>query len=84
MFSYILRRLLYIIPLLVGITFVTFTVMHLAPGKPLDQGPPDAGPDADDGGLLVADQFVRKKKGSGLVFGAKVSVTADEPFGNES
>jgi peptide/nickel transport system permease protein len=37
MLVYIIRRIFYIIPLLIGITFITFTVMHLAPGKPVDQ-----------------------------------------------
>ncbi|MEW5758152.1 MAG: ABC transporter permease [Candidatus Omnitrophota bacterium] len=34
MLSYILRRLLGIIPLLLGITLISFFVIHLAPGKP--------------------------------------------------
>lgn len=33
---YFLRQLLSRIPLLVGITLITFTVIHLAPGKPTD------------------------------------------------
>jgi len=33
---YIVNRLLLIIPLLLGITVVTFGIMHLAPGKPTD------------------------------------------------
>ncbi|MBN1621396.1 MAG: ABC transporter permease [Endomicrobiales bacterium] len=37
MLVYIIRRILYIIPLLIGITFITFGVMHLAPGKAIDQ-----------------------------------------------
>jgi len=36
MYSYILRRLLLMIPLLIGITLVSFLVMHLAPGEPTD------------------------------------------------
>jgi peptide/nickel transport system permease protein len=36
MINYILRRLLYTIPILIGITIITFGVMHLAPGKPTD------------------------------------------------
>ncbi|MCX5781552.1 MAG: diguanylate cyclase, partial [Elusimicrobia bacterium] len=36
MISYILKRLLYLIPILIGITLITFGVMHLAPGKPSD------------------------------------------------
>lgn len=36
MITYILRRLILTIPLLFGITLITFLVMHLAPGKPTD------------------------------------------------
>lgn len=36
MLTYILRRLILTIPLLLGITLITFLVMHLAPGKPTD------------------------------------------------
>src|SRR5260370_7645599 len=34
MFRYALRRLLLAFPLLIGITFVSFVVIHLAPGRP--------------------------------------------------
>src|SRR5512138_1550734 len=36
MFGYALRRLILAIPLLIGITFVSFLVIHLAPGEPTD------------------------------------------------
>ncbi len=36
MLKYIIRRLIGIIPLLLGITLITFMVIHLAPGKPTD------------------------------------------------
>lgn len=36
MLSYISKRLLLMIPLLFGITLITFTVIHLAPGSPVD------------------------------------------------
>lgn len=36
MLRYILRRLLMMIPLLIGITLISFTVIHLAPGEPTD------------------------------------------------
>ena len=36
MLSYIFRRLLLTIPVLLGITVITFLVMHLSPGKPTD------------------------------------------------
>ncbi len=34
--SYIVRRLLAMIPMVLGITIITFSVIHLAPGKPTD------------------------------------------------
>ncbi|MGB2705911.1 MAG: ABC transporter permease [Candidatus Omnitrophota bacterium] len=36
MINYIIRRLLQIIPILLGITIISFAVIHLAPGKPTD------------------------------------------------
>jgi peptide/nickel transport system permease protein len=36
MLSYITRRLLLMIPLIFGITLITFTVIHLAPGNPVE------------------------------------------------
>ncbi len=36
MFQYLLRRLLLIIPLFIGITLITFVVIHLAPGEPVE------------------------------------------------
>ncbi|GAB4485756.1 MAG: ABC transporter permease [Thermodesulfovibrionales bacterium] len=36
MLSYILKRLLEMIPTLVGITLISFFIIHLAPGKPTD------------------------------------------------
>lgn len=37
MLTYIVRRLLSIIPLLLGITIISFVIIHLAPGKPTTQ-----------------------------------------------
>jgi peptide/nickel transport system permease protein len=37
MITYIIRRLLGIIPLLLGITIISFVIIHLAPGKPTTQ-----------------------------------------------
>src|SRR5512139_2321839 len=34
--SYILKRLLLMVPLLLGITLITFVVIHLAPGGPVE------------------------------------------------
>ena len=36
MFAYALRRLLLAVPLLLGITFISFMVIHLAPGDPVE------------------------------------------------
>lgn len=36
MLSYITRRLLLMIPIIFGITLITFTVIHLAPGNPVE------------------------------------------------
>jgi len=36
MFTYLIKRLLEIIPTLLGITLVSFFIIHLAPGKPTD------------------------------------------------
>lgn len=36
MFPYTVRRILMMVPLLLGITLVSFVVMHLAPGEPTD------------------------------------------------
>ncbi|MBP8984967.1 MAG: ABC transporter permease [Syntrophobacterales bacterium] len=36
MLNYILRRLIFMVPLLIGITIICFAVIHLAPGSPTD------------------------------------------------
>ena len=43
MLLFALRRLLLAIPLLLGITFVSFIVIHLAPGEPVPGGEEDLG-----------------------------------------
>ena len=43
MFHYLLRRILYALPIMVGVAFVCFVLVHLAPGDPLVSIlPPDA------------------------------------------
>lgn len=37
MFTYILKRLLIMVPTLIGITIVTFVIINLAPGSPIEQ-----------------------------------------------
>lgn len=34
MYKYILRRLLYLIPVILGVTFIVFTIMYFTPGDP--------------------------------------------------
>ena len=34
--SYIIKRISYSVPILIGITLITFLIMHLAPGKPTE------------------------------------------------
>ena len=36
MSAYLLKRILMLIPLMLGITLITFTVIHLAPGEPVE------------------------------------------------
>lgn len=36
MLKYLIKRILFMIPLLLGITIICFFIMHLAPGKPTD------------------------------------------------
>jgi peptide/nickel transport system permease protein len=51
MLNYIAKRMLMLIPLLLGITLISFVVIHLAPGEPTDlqtQLNPQAGPELQD------------------------------------
>src|SRR2546426_4286518 len=41
MIGYALRRLVLAIPLLIGITLISFSVIHLAPGEPTELGTGD-------------------------------------------
>ena len=57
MLQYVLRRLLWMVPTLIGITFLTFCVMQLAPGDPAElrfQGGAAADGQAVDGGNVEA------------------------------
>ena len=36
MATYLIKRILMLIPLMVGITLITFSVIHLAPGEPVE------------------------------------------------
>ena len=49
MFKYLLKRLMAMIPMLIGITMISFIIIHLAPGSPADlliQMNPKASPEA--------------------------------------
>src|SRR2546427_10576215 len=46
MFWYVLRRVLIAVPLLLGITFISFLVIHLAPGDAVDFHTGDLSPDS--------------------------------------
>jgi len=36
MTRYLIKRILILIPLMIGITLITFSVIHLAPGEPVE------------------------------------------------
>src|SRR5207244_608840 len=59
MFWYVLRRVLIAVPLLLGITFISFLVIHLAPGDPVDFHTGDLSPDSS----AQAKQMLRKQYG---------------------
>src|SRR6058998_3074549 len=59
MFWYVLRRVLIAVPLLLGITFISFLVIHLAPGDPVDFHTGDLSPDSS----AQAKQMLRQQYG---------------------
>jgi peptide/nickel transport system permease protein len=59
MLWYTLRRVLLAVPLLVGITFVSFLVIHLAPGDPVERQSGDLNPEAS----RQAQQMLRELYG---------------------
>ena len=47
MYKYVLKRILWIIPIMLGVTFIVFTIMYLSPGDPAvmilgESAPPEA------------------------------------------
>ncbi len=44
MLSYILRRLLYVIPIALGVTVVCFSLVYIGPGDPLSSILPEDAP----------------------------------------
>ena len=73
MLRYILKRLLSMIPTLFGITFVTFLMINLAPGDPVEaslggQGGPGAeAGGGSDGADRKSDAIKTKKKLLGIL-----------------
>lgn len=73
MLTYLLKRLLAMVPTLLGITFVTFLIVNLAPGDPVANslgGGADGGPTESGGGASrdrLADAIRAKKKLLGMV-----------------
>lgn len=59
MLGYALRRLVLAVPLLIGITFVSFLVIHLAPGEPVELGTGDQPTDSS----AQAKQMLRELYG---------------------
>jgi peptide/nickel transport system permease protein len=53
MLGYALRRLVLAVPLLIGITLVSFVVIHLAPGEPTEMGTGDT--------LIQSDRELRER-----------------------
>lgn len=35
MFRYIMKRILWLVPILLGVSFIVFTIMYLSPGDPV-------------------------------------------------
>ena len=73
MLSYLFRRLLAMIPTLLGITFVTFLIVNLAPGDPVATSMGEGGGGASESASgnvdreRVADAIKAKKKLLGMV-----------------
>ena len=73
---YLLKRLTLMIPLFIGITIISFGVIHLAPGSPIDMAT-DLNP--------KATAEVKAKNASLIRAGQAPScpvLELDEPFGN--
>lgn len=70
MLTYLLRRIFVMIPTMLGITFLTFLIISLAPGDPVALQAGGAGESADGGGeaqARKADAIKAKKKLLGIV-----------------
>jgi peptide/nickel transport system permease protein len=57
MFSYVMRRLLWMVPTLLAMALITFTIMHLTPGSPLDPIAENANPLSPEAQRNMARQY---------------------------
>jgi oligopeptide transport system permease protein len=57
MVAYIIRRLLWMVPTLLAMALVTFTIMHLTPGSPLDPIADNANPLSPEAQRNIARQY---------------------------
>src|SRR5919108_3432223 len=57
MVYYIIRRLLWMIPTLLAMALITFTIMHLTPGSPLDPIAENANPLSPEAQRNMARQY---------------------------
>ena len=57
MVPYIIRRLLWMVPTLLAMALITFTIMHLTPGSPLDPVADNANPLSPEAQRNMAQQY---------------------------
>jgi ABC-type dipeptide/oligopeptide/nickel transport system permease component len=57
MIAYVIRRLLWMVPTLLAMALVTFTIMHLTPGSPLDPIADNANPLSPEAQRNIARQY---------------------------
>jgi len=81
MFSFLLRRLVYTLPIMVGVALVCFSLVHLAPGDPLMAIlPPDASQDLRDQ-LIELYGFNRSyPEQFSIGYGARYKVILEHPL----
>ena len=74
MFQYILKRLMQAIPLLIGVSIIGFSMMHLAPGGPLAVYTLNP---------TITAQDIERIKTAGMATGYRFRVTAANVEGND-
>jgi ABC-type dipeptide/oligopeptide/nickel transport system permease component len=57
MFTYTIRRMIWMIPTLLAMALITFTIMHLTPGSPLDPIAENANPLSPEAQRNIAKQY---------------------------